>query len=263
MSAGPGPGWTDADGSPVEAPEPPPGGSHYGPIGDFQGASYDRNAFALGSEQEVEHLWGALRLRPGARVIDVGCGTGRHARALASRGVDVTGIDLSAGLLAAAQGAADAPSATARARFVRADARALPLPAASADVVLCLCQGGFGITPGGDERVLTELARVLRPGGRLALTAFSLAFAVRNLAPEDALDLARGLVHSPAEVRGADGERRSFDLWTTCYTPGHLATLCRRVGLRPDRLSGAEPGRYGDAAPTVRDPELLLVATRP
>jgi SAM-dependent methyltransferase len=286
-------GWTDGEGNPVTAPEPPPTGSYYGPIGDFQGAEYDRNAFALGTAQEVAHLREALDLQAGEVVVDVGCGTGRHARALAALGVRAVGVDLSAGLLRAAAahgptpvggsaggrapvggpaggrapvGQADAgvsgAHTAARALFVQADARALPLPDGAADAVLCLCQGGFGITPGGDREVLGELVRVLRPGGRLALTAFSLAFAVRTLAPDDAIDLGRGLVHSPAEVRGPDGARRTFDLWTSCYTPAHLVALCEAAGLAVDRVSGVEPGRYGDDEITLRHPELLIVAHR-
>lgn len=252
--------WTDRDGRPVTVGEPPPSGSYYGPIGDFQGAAYDRNAFALGTTQEVAYLVERLDLRPGVRVVDVGCATGRHVRALAARGVETIGVDLSHGLLAA--GAAAAADSSALGRFVQADARRLPLPDASADAVLCLCQGGFGITPGGDGLVLAELTRILRPGGRLALTAFSLAFAIRYLAPGDAIDLERGLVHSSAEVRGPDDERRRFDLWTACYTPGHLAALCAGVGLELEELGGIEPGRYGHEAPTLADPELLVIASR-
>jgi SAM-dependent methyltransferase len=249
-------GWTDREGRPVEAPEPPPEGSYYGPIGDFQGAEYDRNAFALGTEQEVAFLVEALELVPGMRVIDVGCGTGRHTAALAGLGLEVVGVDLSHGLLRAALGRGAG-------HLLQADARAVPLPDGCADAVLCLCQGGFGITPGDDEQVLAELARLLTSGARLALTAFSLAFAVRSLAPEDALDLSRGLVHSPAEVRGPDGVRQVFDLWTACYSAAHLETLARRQGLRPDRLSGVEPGAYGFDPPRIDHPELLLVATKP
>lgn len=249
-------GWTDREGTPVEAPEPPEAGSYYGPIGDFQGSEYDRNAFALGTDQEVAFLVGALDLRPGMRVVDVGCGTGRHTAALTRQGLDVLGVDVSHGLLRAG---ADRGAGT----FVQGDARALPLPDGCADVALSLCQGGFGITPGGDEQVLAELVRVLRPTGRLALTAFSLAFAVRFAAPEDAIDLSRGLVHTPAEVRGPDGERRVFDLWTACYTPGHLAAMVDRAGLRLEGIVGVEPGGYGVDSPSVAHPELLVLAHRP
>ncbi len=252
--------WTDRDGVPVERPEPPAAGSYYGPIGDFQGAAYERNAFALGAEQEVAHLIAALDLRPGQRLVDVGCGTGRHARRLAAAGLVVVGVDISHGLLEAAR--ASAAELGCAPAFVRADGRALPLADGSADAAMSLCQGGFGITPGGDSLVLAEMARVVRPGGRVALTAFSLAFAIRYLAPEDSIDLSRGLVHTAAEVRGADDERRRFDLWTACYTAGHLRCLFEAVGLRVDSISGAEPGAYGSEPPTLAHPELLVLATR-
>ena len=248
--------WTDRDGNLVEAPEPPPSGSCYTDVGDFQGAAYERNAFALGTRQEVEFLWDALGLRADQVLLDVGCGTGRHTRAFAERGLRSIGVDISPGLLraAAAHGTAAA--------FVLADARAMPLPDSAVDAVICLCQGGFGITPGGDRAILAEIARVLRPDGRLALTAFSLVFAARYLAPEDAIDVSRGLVWSPAEVRGADDERRRFDLWTSCYSPTHLQDMLVTSGFDLEMLSGAQPGAYGRHEARLTDPEFLVVARR-
>ena len=247
--------WSGPDGTPVEAVEPPPAGSYYGPIGDWQGLSYERNAFTKGTANEVAFLRGELALQPGATIIDVGCGTGRHARALAESGIDVIGVDLSAGLLRAA-------AQQRRGRWVQADAQRLPLATASADVVWSLCQGGFGITPGSDETVFAEMVRILKPGGRLALTAFSLAFATRWLAPGDAFDVDRGLLYTRADVRGRDGASRTFDLWTQCYSAPHLRLLAQQAGLAVDGVYGVEPGDYSRRAPRLNDPELLVVATR-
>lgn len=247
--------WSAADGSEASAPEPPRQGSYYGPIGDWQGAAYERNSFTRGTEQEVGFLRDALALRQATVVVDVGCGTGRHARALAAEGVDVLGVDLSAGLLAAA--AQRRPGG-----WVQADARRLPLTDGCADVVWSLCQGGFGITPGGDLAVLSEMVRILRPGGRLALTAFSLPFAARWLAPGDAFDVDRGLLHTRADVRGRDGADQVFDLWTQCYSAAHLRLMAQRVGLEVEGVYGAEPGNYDRRAPGLSDPEFLVLATR-
>ena len=247
--------WSGPDGSAVDAVEPPAQGSYYGPIGDWQGAEYERNAFTRGTQAEVAFLVEALGLTSGMALVDVGCGTGRHARALAQRGIAVVGVDLSYGMLRAA---ADRCAGA----WVQADARSLPLADHCADVVWSLCQGGFGITPGSDERVFAEMVRILRPGGRLAVTAFSLAFAARWLAPGDAFDVERGLLYTRAGVRGPDGQERTFDLWTQCYTAAHLKLIAQRAGLDVEGVYGIEPGDYGRLPPTLTDPELLLVATR-
>ena len=247
--------WSGPDGQPVDAPEPPPEGSFYRPIGDWQGAAYERNAFTHGTDQEVVFLRDVLGLGPGTCMVDVGCGTGRHARALRSSGARVVGVDLSAGLLQAA--AQRSPG-----DWIQADARALPLADGTADAVTSLCQGGFGITPGDDERVFAEMVRVLRPGGRLAVTAFSLTFAARWIAPGDAFDVDRGLLYSSADVRNADGEPRRFDLWTQCYSAGHLRAMAAGAGLTVEGVWGVEPGAYRRRTPRLTHPELLLLAAK-
>lgn len=260
------PAWTDRDGRPAAAPEPPaPAGSRYRAIGDFQGEGYERNAFAQGTDAEVAWLRQRLELGRGARVVDVGCGTGRHARALAAAaGAEVVAVDVSAGLLTAGRDreAARTGGGDGRVVWLQADARQLPLRTGCADVVMSLCQGGFGLGPGDDETALAEMVRVLGGGGRLVVSAFSLAFAARYLAPEDSVDALRGLVHTPAEVRDAEGHRRTFDLWTACYAPRHLMRLLGDAGLRIDAVTGAEPGEFTDRPPRITDPEFIVQASR-
>lgn len=246
--------WSAHDGAPLTVPEPPD--TFYGPVGDWQGAAYERNAFTQGTEPEVAFLTATLELSTGMTVLDVGCGTGRHCRALGTTGVRCVGVDLSHGLLtaAAARGAGD---------WIQGDARRLPVRDGCADVVLSLCQGGFGITPGGDRQVLAEMVRALRPGGSLVLAAFSLAFAARWMAPGDALDVGRGLHYCSAEVRGPDGAARTFDLWTQCYDVAQLRMMAAGAGLVVEGVYGVEPGRFERKAPGLRDPELLLLAAKP
>lgn len=244
----------DVDGQPVDVP--PPDARAYDPIGRWQGGRYGRNAFTRGTAAEVDELWTRLRLAPGDEVLDVGCGDGRHSAALAARGVVAIGVDRSLEVLTGGE------HEHRRHHRVCADGAALPLARNAVAAALSLCQGAFGCEPALDRRVLSELQRVVRPGGRLALTAYSLAFAARYATQGDALDLVAGVHHHRPAVRGEDGADRRFDLWTTAYSPAHLLELVRSHGFRPESVSGCEPGRYGAAPPTVQDPELLVVATR-
>lgn len=75
---------------------------------DGHAPEYMENIFTKNTLAQVDFLIEELDLTPGQFILDVGCGTGRHAVELAKRGFDVTGVDLSAGMLAQARQAADA-----------------------------------------------------------------------------------------------------------------------------------------------------------
>jgi len=232
------------------------------PIADHLGSAYLRYSFTKGTVQEVNFLMEALALEPGMRVLDVGCGPGRHAHELARRGLTVHGIDIAQRFVDLATEQAP-PGAT----FERLDARDLAFEA-EFDVVICLCQGAFGLMTanGDDERVLGGMARALRPGGRIALSAFNAYFAVKYFDGEgegqSTFDADTGVNHEHTEVRSEDGTPKTVDLWTGCYTPRELRLLCRTAGLEVSAIHSVEPGAYAVAAPTVETAEFLVLARR-
>ena len=116
-----------------------------------------RYAFRQGQDRRWRrHTVAALRLPPGATVLDLACGTGDLCDVVTANGCAAVGVDFSAGMLAAAHTSAP---------LVRADALELPLPDASADGVV----SGFALRNFVDlARFFRECGRVLRPGGRLA-----------------------------------------------------------------------------------------------
>lgn len=227
------------------------------PVAEHLGAAYLRYSFTKGTVQEVDHLMSALGLRPGERVLDVGCGPGRHAHELARRGLTVHGIDVSQRFVDLAM--ASAPDG---ATFERLDARSLEFDA-EFDAVICLCQGAFGLmtADGDDGRVVAGMARALRPGGRLALSAFNAYFAVRYHEAAN-FDADTGVSHEVTEVRDESGRAVEVDLWTGCYTPRELRLLLACHGLVVDDISGVEPGAYGTTPPSTEVPEFLVVAHR-
>jgi len=123
-------------------------------------ARYDRlnRIISFGLDQRWRrHTVAALALPRGSRVLDVACGTGDLALALGGAGYPTVGIDLSAGMLHAANTSVP---------LLRGDALALPIADRSVDGLTC----GFGLRNFVDgSRFFTECARVVRPGGRVAV----------------------------------------------------------------------------------------------
>ena len=242
-------------------------------LADHMGEAYDRYAHTKGTVQEVDHVVGALGLAPGDRVLDVGCGTGRHAIELARRGIDVHGVDISQRFIDIARSRSSderdpqirgsGSSLVGVATFERIDARALEF-VDEFDAVICLCQGAFGMmtADGDDDAVVAGLARALRRGGRLALSAFNAYFVVRY--HDDAeFDAATGVSHEITEIRSESGAARSVDLWTGCYTPRELRLLLATHGFVVDSISSVEPGAYALAPAVTESPEFLVLAHRP
>ena len=172
-------------------------------------------------------------LRPGWRVLELGCGTGAAASALAAAGCRVIGLDLSAGMLRRARARAAAHPAH-RFALVRSDFEAgLAVRPACLDAVVCISALHFAARP---ASLLAEIGRVLRPpGGRLLLLVVS---------PRQKPGAGRGLF------------ARTFGLL------GRLPGWRRRVRIRPraEVLALVRQGGLEVLEEIPVGPDLLLVA---
>lgn len=241
-------------------------------LADHMGAAYLRYSFTQGTVREVDELVATLGIAPGDRVLDVGCGPGRHVHELARRGFIVTGLDISAAFVDVGRELASTEGLD-RATFVRGDARAMDFDA-EFDAVVSLCQGAFGLGGPGpftgdpqnldsDHAVLDGIRRAVRPGGHAAVTAFSSYFQVRWLEEGDTFDAATGVNHERTEVLDGDGVARPADLWTTCYTPRELRMLAERAGLSVVDLRSVTPGDFSPRRCSVEEHEFMAVLRRP
>jgi SAM-dependent methyltransferase len=124
----------------------------------------DFGEIAKNTERAAEGFVGRLNVPSGARVLDVACGSGNLAIPLARGGADVSGVDIAPNLLEQARGRAAAENL--KATFDEGDTEQLPYADASFDVVVSMFGAMFAPRP---ELVVAEAARVLKPGGLLAM----------------------------------------------------------------------------------------------
>jgi SAM-dependent methyltransferase len=121
---------------------------------------------AARTARDLEFIDWALALEPGARVLDLGCGIGRHAIGVARRGHRVTGLDFNAHYLAIA--AAEAQAAGLTVTWRQGDMRELPFDGEFDAVYSFFTSFGY-YSDSENERVLAGVARALRPGGRFLI----------------------------------------------------------------------------------------------
>jgi ubiquinone/menaquinone biosynthesis C-methylase UbiE len=157
-------------------------------------------------------------------VLDLGCGNGRVALALAARGFEVEGLDISPSMIDEARAAATA--AGVNAHFRVGDAVSLPQGENALAAVVFACNGIGHLTREGKVACLVELHRVLRPGG-IALLSMRTPYALNRLLPR----LLRNVVLPRKGLR--PDEESAGDLYVQRPSLGWLAEQCREARLDP------------------------------
>jgi len=145
--------------------------------GDYLRVYRARNEVA--AVREARFAMKALSLPPGARVLDLACGAGRHSAPLAEAQLVVTGLDLSPDLLEHAQSRVGQ-----QVSLVRGDMRSLPFGAEFQAVLSFFTSFGYFSEQGEDVRVLREMGRVVQPAGALFLDLPDRERTIENLIPE-------------------------------------------------------------------------------
>jgi SAM-dependent methyltransferase len=201
---------------------------------------YDETLTTENTPGQIDFIERQLQMVPPLRVLDLGCGHGRHALEFARRGYEVVGIDLMSGFLSLAREQAQRESL--EVEFVQGDLRTMDYSAVF-DRAVCLFDAFGFFTDDENEQILSNIARSLRPGGSLCLDLRNRDWMVRNLLPTTVLqkgsdlmidrhmfDTVTGrLVDHRLMVHGGVVAEVPFSI--RLYTFTEIRTLLRGAGL--------------------------------
>jgi SAM-dependent methyltransferase len=207
------------------------------------------------AEKESSFVARVLELQPGAAVLDLCCGQGRHSVQLAKRGWKVTGLDLNPEYLELAQRAAKAGRVAIE--TVAADMREIPFENKFDAIVNMYSSFGYLESEAEDLKVLESATKALKAGGRLLLDMLNREWAIDNYIQNDwhtgadgtlyvdrrDLDLATSRMHVHFIVVDPNGSRReSIGHIIRLYTLTEMTRLLERVGMRVTAVLGGFDG---------------------
>jgi len=196
------------------------------------GIEYEDYCFTQNTENEVGWMIKEYLTSPEMRILDVGCGTGRHAINLATKGYNnITAVDLSPGMIGAARETATGKNV--QVDFRLGDARELPFEN-EFDAALCLCEGAFGLLENDTEnyKVLKGVHKSLKKHGIFILTTL-------NLFRDAKFDPMTCRVECEMEIIGKDGKKKTLICSDRSYTFPELKWVLEQLGF--EVLLGADP----------------------
>ena len=239
--------------------------------------TYDRESFTQGTLGEVDFIEKELGGDRSRRILDVGCGTGRHAIELARRGYAVTGIDLSEAQLARAR--EKAREAGVSVELLQRDARDFRFETPF-DLVLMICEGAFPLmeTDEMNFAILRNVSAALAAGGKLILTTLSALYPLYHSVKdflnkgeaaggtqtgELSFDLMSFREHATVTVRDDHGRERVIQSNERYYAPSEMSWQLRQAGFREVGIYGCDLGAFSRKRPLSTDDfEMLVVAQK-
>ncbi|MCE1246117.1 MAG: class I SAM-dependent methyltransferase [Firmicutes bacterium] len=235
---------------------------------DNHAPDYMNNIFTKNTDEEAAFIRSLLQPEPGAAILDVGCGTGRHSVALAKMGYKMTGLDISEGMLKEAERAAEAEGV--EVEFIQANARDFKFDR-KWDAALCLCEGAFGLLSSEDDPVmqpvsiLKNINEALKPGGRLILTCLNGMKKIRNFSKEgidnglfDPVNITEKFM---MEFDTPEGKKQ-FRGVEKGFVPSELAIMLKMSGFETEHIWGGTAGNWGRRGIDPDEYEIMVIACK-
>lgn len=249
----------------------------YESLFESYGQTYDSENFTIGTIGECDFIERELDYNKSLKILDVGCGTGRHSVELTRRGYKITGIDLSESMLQTAR--EKAKSNHLAIEFLKHDARNLPFNK-DFDVAIMLCEGGFPLmeTDEMNFEILKNVSKSLKDNCRFIFTTlnglFPLYHSVEKFLADNAsednatyrsntFDFLTFRDHNVTEFTDDFGNKKTLDCNERYYVPSEITWLLKSLGFNKIEIFGARLGAFTrENQLTTEDFEMLIIAEK-
>jgi len=238
---------------------------------------YDKECFVQGTAGECDFIEEEIAHDKSLKIIDIGCGTGRHAIELTKRGYHVIGVDLSGNQIKRAR--EKAQEAGVAIDFQIQDARNLPFDR-EFDLAMMLCEGGFSLmeTDEMNFEILRNATKALKSKGKLIFTALNGLFPLfhsvnefykssqkegQSQCKECSFDLMTFRDHNTVIFEDDSGHKRELKCNERYYVPSEIAWLLKTLGFKKIDICGAKLGAYSrNDKLTAEDFEMLVICQK-
>jgi 2-polyprenyl-3-methyl-5-hydroxy-6-metoxy-1,4-benzoquinol methylase len=241
------------------------------------GVKYDKENFTQGTLKECDFIEQEIGFDKSLKILDLGCGTGRHSIELTKRGYSVTGIDLSKSQLERAK--EKAKTQNLKINFVQADARELNF-ANEFDIVIMLCEGGFPLmeTDEMNYMILKNASNALKSNGKFIFTTLNGLFPLFHSVEEfcasvkedgnasyhaNTFDLMTFRDFNITVVEDDLGNKKELKSNERYYVPSEITWLLKSLDFKTIEIFGSKLGAFSrnDKLET-KDFEMLVVAQK-
>ncbi|MDZ7332004.1 MAG: class I SAM-dependent methyltransferase [candidate division KSB1 bacterium] len=233
----------------------------YQELFDKLGEKYLDLPFIKGTIQEVDFIVELFQLEPSAKILDVGCGVGRHAIELARRGYQVTGLDYSQRMIAIAKERAKKEGLSVQ--FVHGDARVMSLEN-NFDAALSLCEGAFGIMETDEQNIaiLKNIYNALKPNGQLLLNVLNASFVFRHPEQDTCFDPKTCIGYWEEKFITESGATEKLLCSNRYYTFPEMKFILENIGFTVIDGFGCTTGDFQRRDILLDDFEILIHAVK-
>jgi len=238
---------------------------------------YDKECFVQGTIGECDFIEQEIGRDKSIKIIDIGCGTGRHSIELTKRGYKVTGVDMSESQLARAREKTKEAGVTIN--FQKHDARNLPFDG-EFDLAIMLCEGGFSLMETDEMNfdILKNATKSLKDKGKFIFTTLNGLFPLFHSVNEFykssqkegqsqckncSFDLMTFRDHNTVVFEDDSGNKKELKCNERYYVPCEITWLLKTLGYKKIDIFGAKLGAYSrNDKLTLEDFEMLVVAEK-